>query len=75
MGTCKECRFWDKPTTICLKRFADVPNAEREFKPDTVRVFVWHSGGSSGESHVHQFFAGPDFGCVHFEAKVPEGAV
>lgn len=70
MNTCKTCRFWDSDWTICRKRFVDVPTAEREFKPDSMRVSIW-PGGTDKEypDIVHNVFTGPDFGCIHHEER------
>jgi hypothetical protein len=59
MGTCKECRWWG--ANLCY--------SPKNYGPD--------SGGRDGAesaSGMEGIRTGPDFGCVHHEAKVPEGA-
>jgi hypothetical protein len=75
MGTCKECRWW-------------LPNMPGGYAGECWGACsLMESGGGSPihkqakafafdtEQYSAQLFTAPDFGCVHFEAKVPEEAV
>lgn len=69
MSNCKDCRFWGMawPNPEVNKRRCEFLS---DCEPD-----IEDDGMIDDDGTSRSFYTGPDFGCVHFEAKPKEGDV
>lgn len=67
-GTCKECRWWDGPAE--REQFNEGGHAKCNHEKVSAHSDK-HPDGAQDSEGYGGIFTGPDFGCIHFEAKEP----
>lgn len=78
LETCKNCRWWwpnkdARNRNYRMKWLDENPGRESHWDCDNPELNACIDEGRipDGMSHYEEIYTGPDFGCIHWEAKLP----